>query len=167
MAFLSFAEKLAEETEFLLLSPGESESDVGKQQSRLERLSQSSDEHMEVATESDQIFGFALVSRKPFQRVRHCFHIALGVLQSRWGQGVGRSLLTSVEAWAEAKGASRLELTVVSSNARAIALYKSCGYVPEGTRRNSMYIGGGYQDELYMAKLLSQPVAQQVVAPDI
>jgi RimJ/RimL family protein N-acetyltransferase len=48
----------------------------------------------------------------------------------------------------------RLELTVMSSNKRAIGLYRKLGYRVEGTRRGALLIGNEAVDELWMAKLL-------------
>jgi Acetyltransferases, including N-acetylases of ribosomal proteins len=47
---------------------------------------------------------------------------------------------------------TRLELTVMVHNERAIALYKKMGFEIEGTKKRSMRIDGQYVDEYYMAK---------------
>jgi len=51
----------------------------------------------------------------------------LFVLQSERQRGVGRALLTEVKRIAEARGAGRLEWTVLDWNAGAIAFYRSFG----------------------------------------
>ncbi|HEY1106328.1 MAG TPA: GNAT family N-acetyltransferase [Agromyces sp.] len=50
------------------------------------------------------------------------------VLETRRGSGLGRALLTAVEAATRAAGASALELNVFGGNAVAIGLYDSAGY---------------------------------------
>jgi len=46
------------------------------------------------------------------------------------GRGIGRALMHEVEAIAEARGITTLELLVWSCNTAAIALYESLGYSP-------------------------------------
>ncbi len=47
--------------------------------------------------------------------------------------------------------ASRVELTVIDTNARARALYESLGFVLEGTLRGYIHFAGAFHDELLMA----------------
>ena len=51
----------------------------------------------------------------------------LFVVESHRRRGVGRALLTEVRRIAEARGAGRLEWTVLDWNERAIAFYRSVG----------------------------------------
>ena len=58
------------------------------------------------------------------------------------GRGVGRALLERLIAWARNEGFAHLNLTVFPHNERALALYRSCGFVdlellPGGVRRAS------------------------------
>jgi GNAT superfamily N-acetyltransferase len=51
------------------------------------------------------------------------------VVQPPWqGQGIGRRLLTSVEAWALAHGATRLQLLADHGNAPALKFYARAGW---------------------------------------
>jgi RimJ/RimL family protein N-acetyltransferase len=45
----------------------------------------------------------------------------------------------------------RVELTVHTTNQRAIAAYKRCGFQVEGVRRSSLLVDGKYVDEYLMA----------------
>ena len=47
----------------------------------------------------------------------------------------------------------RIELFVHDFNARAIGAYKKLGFVEEGRKREAMYSGGRYHDEILMAVL--------------
>ena len=93
--------------------------------------------------------------RGPARRNRHSLYLVMGVRKAAWGHGIGGALLQSIERWAIASAIHRLELTVISSNERAIRTYRGCGFVPEGTKRHSLMVDGSYVDELYMSKLLS------------
>lgn len=46
------------------------------------------------------------------------------------GRGVGRRLLEAIEAWATARGASRLQLLADRENAPALAFYARLGWSP-------------------------------------
>ena len=50
------------------------------------------------------------------------------------GQGVGRVLVNTVSAWARELGAEEIRLEVRASNARALRLYRRCGFTVVGNR---------------------------------
>lgn len=50
------------------------------------------------------------------------------VLPDRWGEGIGRRLLTSTEEKIERRGGDRVRLAVVADNDRAVNFYESAGY---------------------------------------
>jgi GNAT superfamily N-acetyltransferase len=61
------------------------------------------------------------------RRNRHTAYVVIGVRQVHAGQGIGRRLLAELERWARANGVHRLELTVMTHNERAVALYRRRG----------------------------------------
>jgi RimJ/RimL family protein N-acetyltransferase len=63
-------------------------------------------------------------------------------------------LLAELEHWARANAVHRLELTVMTHNKRAVALYRKMGYRVEGTRHAALVDENELLDELWMAKLL-------------
>jgi RimJ/RimL family protein N-acetyltransferase len=68
------------------------------------------------------------------------------------GKGVGEGLLNVLMAWA--KGNPLIEkvgLSVLSSNTRAIGLYKKLGFIEEGRRPREIKMGPReYVDEILM-----------------
>jgi len=68
----------------------------------------------------------------------------------RWGF----RLLTELEKWAIGVNVSRMQLSVMVNNRRAISLYEKSGYVIEGTKKNAVCLQSGYVDEHIMAKLI-------------
>ena len=48
----------------------------------------------------------------------------------------------------------KIELSVFSSNKKAIRLYKKYGFSIEGIKRQSVLINGKFEDEIFMAKFL-------------
>jgi len=52
----------------------------------------------------------------------------LVVEEAARGQGLGRRLLAAIEAWARARGATRLQLLADRENAPALRFYARCGW---------------------------------------
>jgi RimJ/RimL family protein N-acetyltransferase len=78
----------------------------------------------------------------------------IGILEQFTGKGIGTQLFQMLEAWARSNDIHRLELTVMTHNERAIALYKKMGFEIEGIKKHSLFVNGEYVDEYYMAKLI-------------
>lgn len=76
------------------------------------------------------------------------------MLKAYAGRGIGTALMEEAEHWACERGVHRLELTVMTHNLAAVALYEKAGFAVEGIRRHSMLVDGSYVDEHYMVKLL-------------
>jgi RimJ/RimL family protein N-acetyltransferase len=64
---------------------------------------------------------------------------------------VGRALLDEAVAWARRHRVRKLHLEVFSSNTRAIALYRSFGFVEDGVNRRHHKVKGRYVDNIHMA----------------
>ena len=145
---------LYSETTFLLFEPGESVPSLEHYAKRITELAQAESGVMFVAESGGALIGVIFGNRGIAKRTGHSLYLVLGVVQVHWNRGVGRSLLESAEAWATKRQLHRLELTVQTANARAIALYEKVGFVREGTKRHSLKIEGRYVDELLMSKLI-------------
>jgi RimJ/RimL family protein N-acetyltransferase len=102
-----------------------------------------------------QVVGEAIVMGGEFQRNRLSGTVGIGILEAHSGRGLGRRLMTEVEAYAGAHGLHRLELTVMESNTRARSLYEAMGYLVEGVKRDSLFVDDRFVDEIMMAKLLA------------
>jgi putative acetyltransferase len=59
------------------------------------------------------------------------------------------AILDLADGWLMLK---RVELCVFTDNERAIALYRSMGFVVEGTKKYAAARGGTYADEYLMAR---------------
>lgn len=70
------------------------------------------------------------------------------------GKGIGRRLIRLVLAHAcHATGLSRVDLSVLDFDTRAIRCYQSCGFVGECKKRQSACINGDYRDDVMMGVL--------------
>jgi ribosomal protein S18 acetylase RimI-like enzyme len=69
-------------------------------------------------------------------------------------RGVAAALLTAAEQHARDRGAHKLSLRVLSTNASAQRLYERLGFEREGVLREEFCIDGRYVDDVLMAKRL-------------
>jgi ribosomal protein S18 acetylase RimI-like enzyme len=58
--------------------------------------------------------------------------LGIGILEGYRGLGIGRRLITDLEAWAAAHGVERILLLVDAANDGAVRLYHRLGYIDEG-----------------------------------
>jgi putative acetyltransferase len=92
------------------------------------------------------------VNQRP--RRSHSADLGMAVRDDWQGRGVGTALMTAAcdlaDRWLPV---TRIELTVYTDNAAAIALYTKFGFVVEGTLRRYALRDGGYVDAHTMARL--------------
>ena len=91
-------------------------------------------------------------------RRAHVRALGIGIAAEWQGRGVGRRLISRLLDWADNwAGVLRVELTVHADNERAIALYRSMGFVEEGRHRGYALKNGRYVDAFCMARLHPNP----------
>ena len=77
--------------------------------------------------------------------------------KAAWGRRVGRTATLEMLRYGfKQMNLRRISLTVLASNERAIRLYRSLGFVQEGTFREAVVRDGAYVDLLAMALLESE-----------
>ncbi len=130
--------------------------------SRLERFSKTDANCVQlVAVQPDSASGAERVVAHaslftPMNSLRrmHVRGLGISVAQDCQGQGIGDRLMAALLDWADNwAGVLRIELTVFTDNARAIALYQRHGFVQEGVMRAYALRAGVYADTLAMARL--------------
>lgn len=154
--FLNLCQKLDDETQFMMLEPGERKTTLEEQRTQIELLLKQENQTIFVAEHDHQIVGYLAAYGGDFKRNTHSAYLIIGILQAFTGQGIGTRLFQTLEEWAQQQNIHRLELTVLAHNNAGVALYKKQGFEIEGTKRHSLLINGLYVDEYFMAKLLDQ-----------
>jgi RimJ/RimL family protein N-acetyltransferase len=139
------------ETAFMLLEPAEFTATAEQERQSIRRMSERTNSRLLVAALESALIGFVAAMGGERNRQRHAALIVLGVARDHWSKGIGARLLGEIVAWAPAAGLKRVELTVHTTNARAIALYRKCGFEVEGTRQCSLLVDGQYVDEYLMS----------------
>ncbi len=111
-----------------------------------------------VAERGGEVVGNAGVHPLQHVRRRHAAGIGMAVARHAQGQGVGTALMAAIVDWADRWAQLlRLELTVFTDNAPAIALYRKFGFEIEGTHRAYAMRDGSYADVHAMARLHPDP----------
>jgi L-phenylalanine/L-methionine N-acetyltransferase len=106
----------------------------------------------------EEAVGHAGLHPMPQVRRAHVAAIGMAVRERFQGQGVGTALLRELIAQADNwLHLTRLELTVFTDNAAAIALYKKHGFTIEGTMAGYALRAGEYVDAYAMARLHPHP----------
>lgn len=107
-----------------------------------------------VACTGAQIIGSAALVIPVNARRRHVGEVGLGVHDAWHRRGVGSRLLGSLLDLADRwLNLSRIELTVFTDNAGAIALYEKHGFRREGLFRSYAFRDGAFADVFAMARL--------------
>lgn len=96
-------------------------------------LAEMDDDHpVWVAVQDESVVGVAAADiRRHFTGQVDCYLGELVVSTDHEGEGIGRTLVATVEAWAGSRGAPRVTLETGAANARARQFYSSLGYLEE------------------------------------
>jgi putative acetyltransferase len=110
-------------------------------------------DHVLVAEVDGAVVGNVSLHILTMPRVRHIAHLGIMVDADYQSQGIGRALMTAAldlaDNWLMLK---RIELDVFVDNQRAVSLYRSLGFVVEGTRKHAAVRNGEYVDDYLMAR---------------
>ncbi len=151
--FLTMLKKLDSETKYMMYEKGERKETVEETKSNIKRIHQTNSLLL-IVEENEKIVGFLSAKRGFANRIKHNLHIAVGIFKSYRNKGIGTRLFERLEKWAGQNNVSRLELTVMTHNKKAIKLYKKMGFKTEGLKEKSLVVEGEYIDEYYMAKFI-------------
>lgn len=152
--FATLMKEVEASSDFMLMEPGERQTTPLQQEKALQSIAQTSHSTILVAEEEGKLIGYLIVIGGDVKRKKHSAYVVVGILKAHRGKGVGTALFQNLDHWARAHKIMRLELTTVTQNQAGVALYRKSGFEIEGTKRNSLIIGGKPYDEYYMAKLL-------------
>jgi RimJ/RimL family protein N-acetyltransferase len=146
-----------EETLFLARNPGEFHPTIEKEQSIIENVLKSTTSTWFTAKLDGKIVGQCSVGLvRENQRYRHRAEVAFLLLDKYCNMGIGVKMMEQCITWCIDKKISQLELTVVTTNTRALKMYQNFGFEVIGTLPNALkYLDGTYADEYIMIKDLS------------
>ncbi len=154
-AYWQLRQQIDCETEFLRFEADTYLQTTQRVRGRIELMLASDNQMIFLAEDGDQLIGFLWAGGGLYRHNRHRVHILLGVRQAYYRQGIGTQLLAVCEEWARAQRLQRLELSVMTHNFPALALYGKQGFQIEGTAPYALCIDGHYIDLHYMSKVLT------------
>lgn len=133
-----------------LLASGPGEIPVEAHRAWIEALAE--DGLYVVLEDEDRIVGHLFLARLGFAAVRHVVDLKVVVHPGCTDRGYGRRLMEHAIEWARrSPEVEKIELKVRATNARAIHLYESLGFVTEGRLARRFKLEGGYVDDVCMA----------------
>jgi putative acetyltransferase len=113
----------------------------------------SHNDHMLVAEVNGSVVGCVGLTVSARPRASQAAELGLMIHADYQRQGIGRALMTAIldlaDNWLMLK---RIELSVFIDNEPAAALYRSMGFVVEGTKKFAAIRKGVYMDEYLMAR---------------
>lgn len=153
----AWAESVSTTAVFKFLGMGQYEGHMSPQEARerLTRLAADRDASLVVAedTATQRAIGFASLEVYKPDVMRHVGSIGMHVAPAWQGRGVGSLLLQEVERLAKRKHLLQLELSAFAPNARALHLYRRCGFRDCGEIPGSLI--DAYTQECYLYKDLT------------
>lgn len=157
---LADAEKLSalikqidHDSKFMLWHSGERNLTPAVQLKMIESFLNKPNSTILVAEEGNELIGYLLANGGQAKKNRHSAYLVIGVAKAYQGKGIGALLFEKLNEWALNLGVRRLELTVVTTNKSAVALYEKEGFNIEGIKKDSLFIENQFYDEYYMAKI--------------
>lgn len=106
------------------------------------------------AVRAGRVVGWCDISGSKNPRMQHRGGLGMGLLAEYRGKGWGTKLMIAALAKAKVIGIEKVELSVYTTNAPAIALYRKMGFEEEGTIKMFRKLDNQYFDCLQMAKFL-------------
>jgi RimJ/RimL family protein N-acetyltransferase len=135
----------------MLWEPAEFTHTGDDERKRIARFTSQPNSLLLIAEAESQAIGLLSAVGGERNRLRHSAVLALGVANSHWRKGVATRMVQESIAWSINARLKRLELTVHTTNLRALSVYLQCGFQVEGVRRRSLFVDGMYVDEYLMS----------------
>jgi len=150
-AVLDYVHGVSGESDYLTFGPGEFEHTLAEEEQFLHNFHESYNQTMLLGLLGDEIASVLSFSAGRRPRVRHFGEFGISVREVYWGLGIGSLMLDALIAWAkDTRIIKKINLSVRTDNARAIALYERKGFVIEGTIRNAIFLDGRYYHNYWM-----------------
>ena len=103
---------------------------------------------------SDDISFIGMIRTDEIDWINRSIRVGGDIRPELWGQGYGHKMFALIKKYCfDYLNMHRLWLLVLETNERAIAVYKSAGFVEEGRQRQAIYRDGRYLDYVMMSLL--------------
>ncbi|MDM5228539.1 N-acetyltransferase [Cytobacillus sp. NJ13] len=153
-AVLEIEREVLSESEFMVSVIEEFEETSEQIKSWIHKILENKRETLIVAETKGKLVGFIVFRSKNTKRLSHTGSFTAMVKKEYRGQGIGKLLIQELLNWAEQNHLiEKVGLGVLSTNQRAIELYKSMGFVEEGRKIKEIKFNENYYvDDILMYK---------------
>lgn len=145
------------EREFFISVPEEIEKpSIQEQKEWIHKIIENEKETMLVAEIDGGVVGWIVFQSDNRKRLSHTGSLSMLVKKEYRGMGIGKMLLKALLDWAEKNPfIEKVSLGVLSTNLRAISLYKSIGFLEEGRKIKEFKMSENeYVDDILMYKFV-------------
>lgn len=155
-AVLELQNSVISEGEYFIAVSNEFNKTIEQQRDWIQRSLENERETIIVAEINGEVIGWIGFESENRKRMSHKGSFALMIRKNYRGMGIGKELVQALLDWAEANPLiEKVSLGVFSTNHRAIALYKSMGFVEEGRKIKEFKMSESeYVDDIIMYKLV-------------
>lgn len=154
---ISLAKTVASELKFQVSEADEFSMTIEDEISWLSKINKAESDLALVAVVGEQIIGFLdFHCNGRRRRLKHTGAFGMSVLKEYRDQKIGSTLIEVLLGWAQSsKDIEKVSLAVLSTNERAIAVYKKLGFIEEGKRVKEVKLSpGNYVDDVLMYKFV-------------
>jgi len=155
LSILHIQKEVVSEGNFLTTVSEEFNKTVEQQRDWIDKILQNDKESMLIAETPKEIVGWIVFLSPNRIKLSHTGSIGMMIKKDFRSMGIGKLLMKGMLDWAEQNPfIEKVSLGVFSTNERAIALYKSMGFIKEGRKVKEFKINDEYIDDILMYKLV-------------
>jgi len=156
------------QTDFLIDYPDEITFTVEQEMQFLKEKAESENEIEILAETGGSVVGSAGIwCIRNKEKIRHRAGFGISVDAAYWSLGIGRALAEACIECAIAAGYKQLELDVLAGNEKALALYRSLGFVEYGRNPRGINLRtSGYHELVLMRLELDEKAAERGLSKD-
>ncbi|WP_079505041.1 GNAT family N-acetyltransferase [Mesobacillus jeotgali] len=153
-ALLEIEREILSENEFMISVIDEFEETPEQLRSWICKVIENERETLIIAETKGKVVGFIVFRSKTTKRLSHTGSFTAMVKKEYRDQGIGKILIKELLLWAEQNPLiEKVSLGVLSTNSRAIELYKKMGFVEEGRKIKEVKFDEHiYADDILMYK---------------
>ncbi|WP_226673429.1 GNAT family N-acetyltransferase [Rossellomorea aquimaris] len=129
---------------------------VQEEKERIQRRLDNKKETLIVAEVDGVVVGSIEFRSQTRKRLSHTGSVSMSISKDYRGMGIGKELLKALLEWAEENPLiEKVSLGVLSTNQRAISLYRQMGFLEEGRLMKEYKLNDGeYIDDILMCKFV-------------
>ncbi|MED2974239.1 GNAT family N-acetyltransferase [Fictibacillus sp. B-59209] len=156
LAVLTIQKEVVAEGEFLPTISAEFKKTDDHQREWIRLLLENERETMLVAEMNNEIVGWIVFLSQNRIRLSHVGSIGMMIKKEYRSMGIGKKLINELLNWAKKNTLiEKVGLGVLSSNQRAISLYKKMGFLEEGRKVREIKINNeNYVDDILMYRFV-------------